>query len=163
MKTTMVALAAALSLTGCYTSPVPLTNIEQAEFDAALLGTWYEAESFSGNAPDELVIRRAGEREYDVQFTFTIPFSSTRSSERARGYVIWIGGIPFLNLRRVENGVSEWVFFRYELIGRDELQFQTLEENIPAAQNASDLLAFVRDNLHRAEIYTDVVRFRKKG
>jgi hypothetical protein len=163
MRTLTLLAAAVLALTGCYSSSVPLGTVDQAEFDPALLGTWVAVGPATTGTPDELVVRRKDEREYELRFTYTAPFSTNRTTQHAEGYVVRVEGVPFLNVRDLESDEPQWMFFRYETLGTDGLRLRSFRDDIDADPAFSDLLTFVERNLHRTSIYTDAARFRRKG
>jgi hypothetical protein len=163
MKRIFLLLLVSAAACDVYESPIPLGTVEEAEFDPALLGTWYTVDPDS-SPPDELVVRRNGEREYELQltfndFSFTSP--SKRTTVRAEGYMVRVNGVPFLNVRVEENDEHAWMFFRYDVLGTDGLQFWSITDDIEVELAASDLRTFVERNLHRTDIYTDAGLFRR--
>lgn len=77
--------------------------------------------------------------------------------------MVWVNGVPFLNVQGVENDDAQWLFFRYEIFGTDGLRLRSLKEDIKVGPTASDLRMFVERNLHRAEIYTEAARISEDG
>lgn len=117
-----------LLLTACldpapYRSFVPLGEPESAALDASLLGTW---DLWSRGLPEhEVVVRRDGDRFYDIAVRMPGETGSDFRLLLLRGYITELDGARFLNLQMPGSLTIPPIEFayllRFELRG-DELR-----------------------------------------
>jgi hypothetical protein len=97
-----------------------------------------------------------------IEILTTPPSAQHRTPGRLRGHMVRIEGVPFLSLRAVEPEEAEWMFFSYELADGELLSVRALAEKaFPPQQGAAQLQELLRQNLERAEIYTEATTYRR--
>jgi hypothetical protein len=107
-------------------------------------------------------VRATAGAEYEIELFSTHPLSRQPMHVRLRGYVVRIDGVSFLNARAVAPEESDWMFFRYETTADGLLTVRALrEEAFGARRGPADLREFLRQNLRRDDLYTDIARYRK--
>jgi hypothetical protein len=123
-----LSVVAAVFISGCYESDVPLDPTPQIGIDLALLGTWRCLPLGAGaeEKPATVVVTSDGPRQYGVTWR-----EGEADPERYRAYLSSVRVPRLLNVQCLKEGKTEktWEFIRYSLLRPDVLYLQVVSDD----------------------------------
>lgn len=155
-----------LLLAGCYDSEVPLAPVNEAVFDAKLIGRW-KAIGLEHDEAAKMVILNFNDREYFIQHNLWEKRDWSVRSEvyLCRAYTIMMDGAAFCNVQYISSDEKEkrpFMFFRYSFSEDGILTWRWVSNDLikKKIKSSKDLFAFIKKNKNNEKLYGKPLKFK---
>ena len=155
-----------LLLAGCYDSEVPMAPVDEAVFDAKLIGRW-KAVGLEGDAAAKMVILNFNDREYFIKHKLWEKRDWSVRSEvyLCRAYTIMVDGTSFCNVQYISSNEKEkrpFMFFRYSFSKDGILTWRWVSNDLikKKIKSSKDLYKFIRENMQNEKLYGKPLKFK---
>jgi len=155
-----------LLLAGCYDSEVPLAPVNEAVFDAKLIGRWKAIGLEHGEAA-KMVVLNFNDREYFIRHNLWEKRDWSVRSEvyLCRAYTIMVDGVAFCNVQYIssnEKHKRSFMFFKYSFSKDGILTWRWVSNDLikKKIMSSKDLYKFIKKNMDNEKLYGKSLKFK---
>jgi len=165
LKVSLV-LAIFILLAGCYDSEVPMAPVNEAIFDAKLIGKWKQIDT-KDDEMSHMMILNFNDREYFVRFEIMEKRNWSVSTDvyLCRAYTIMVDDVAFCNVQYLSSNEKDkkpFMFFRYSFSKDGILTWRWVSNDLikKKIKSSKDLYKFIKKNMNNEKLYGKSLKFK---